>query len=218
MESRLVEGAWGDPTIASFSGRYPDIDPWVSPDGQSIYFSSIRPVGPSEARTDAEIFRVDRVGEGWGEPEHLEILGSDSDELGASVAADGTIWFASDRVGGAGGWDLYTARPTGDGFAAPEPVQAVNTPIWEINPAIATDGSSLIFTSIAREGGSGLGDLFIVTRDGDAWSAARPLQINTSADEYHPSVSPDGRTLYFVRRTAQGDLHEVDLAGVDSGG
>ncbi len=44
MESRLVDGQWTEATVASFSGTYPDIDPWLSPDGESLYFSSIRPV------------------------------------------------------------------------------------------------------------------------------------------------------------------------------
>jgi Tol biopolymer transport system component len=216
METTLVDGAWSEPTVAPFSGQYPDIDPWVSPDGQSIYFSSIRPV-EGDSGADAELFRVDREGDGWGEAVHLAALGSDGDELGASVSADGSIWFASDRRGGAGGWDLYTAQPAADGFGDPAPVGALNSPIWEFNPAIDPDGTTLVFTSINREGGSGLGDLFVATRDGDTWSDPRPLAVNSSADEYHASLSPDGTTLYFVRRTAQGDLHEAPWPAADPG-
>jgi hypothetical protein len=36
-----------------------------------------------------------------------------------------------------------------------------------------------------------------------------PLSVNTPADEYHASLSPDGATLYFVRRAGTGDLYEV---------
>jgi hypothetical protein len=215
MESRLVEGEWSEPVVAAFSGEYPDIDPWVSPDGESIYFSSIRPVG-DEHRVDAELFRVDREGEGWSEPVHLAELGSELDELGASVSADGVVWFASDRPGGTGGWDLYTGSPTGNGFAAAAPVADLNTQAWEFNPAISADGTTLIFTSIDRAGGSGLGDLFVTRAGaGAAWSEARPLTVNSSADEYHASLSPDGTTLYFVRRRTDGDLFEAELDAAD---
>jgi WD40-like Beta Propeller Repeat len=207
-ETTLVDGAWSQPTVAAFSGTYPDLDPWVAPDGGSIYFSSIRPVG-DEARSDVEIFRVDRVDGGWGEPVHLAALGSDADELGASVSEDGAIWFASDRPGGAGGWDLYRAVPEGDGFGFPEPIDDINSNVWEFNPAIDAAGTTLVFTSISRPGGSGLGDLFVSTLEDEAWAEPEPLAINTPADEYHPSRSPDGETLYFLRRAADGDLYEI---------
>ena len=207
LESRLVDGEWSEPVPASFSGAYPDIDPWVSPDGESLYFSSIRPVDGVERR-DAEVWRVDREGDGWSDPVHLAAVGSDGDELGASVSADGVLWFASDRPGGAGGWDLYTAEPEGDGFAAPAPAADINTGIWEFNPAISSDGSLLVFTSIGRLEGSGLGDLFVSTITDGTWTAADPVAINTPADEYHASFSPDGETLYFVRRSGQGDIYE----------
>ena len=207
-ETTLIDGEWSEPTVAAFSGTYPDLDPWVSPDGQSIYFSSIRPIG-DEDRSDVELFRVDRLDEGWGEPIHLAALGSDADELGASVSEDGAIWFASDRTGGAGGWDLYRAAPEGDGFGDPEPIGDINSSVWEFNPAIDAAGTTLVFTSIARPGGSGLGDLFISTLEGEGWTEPQPLAMNTPADEYHPSRSPDGGTLFFLRRTTDGDLYEI---------
>lgn len=208
MESRLVDGEWTEPTVASFSGIYPDIDPWVAPDGSSLYFSSIRPV-EAESRADADLWRVDREGEGWGDPVHLPAVNSESNELGASITEDGVLWFASDRAGGAGGWDLYTAQPSHEGFVAPEPVDNFNTAGWEFNPAISRNGSLLIFTSIGRDGGRGLGDLFVATQSQGEWSGEQPLPVNTPADEYHASVSTNGETLYFIRRGADGDIYEV---------
>lgn len=214
METTLVDGEWSEPVVAPFSGEFPDIDPWVSPDGESMYFSSIRPI-EGDARGDVELFRVDREGDGWGEPVHLAALGSELDELGLSVAEDGTAIFASDRRGGAGGWDLYVAAADGDAFATPEPIGELNSPIWEFNPAVDAAGTTLVFTSINRPGGVGQGDLFVTKREGDAWSEPQPLAVNTGADEYHPSLSPDGSRLYFVRRSGQGDLYELDWAAID---
>lgn len=213
MQTTLVDGEWSEPVVAPFSGEFPDIDPWVSPDGESIYFSSIRPVN-DEPREDVELFRVDRDGDGWSEPVHLSELGSEVDELGLSVAGDGTAIFASERSEG-GDWDLFSAAPDGDGFAAPAPIEELNSDVWEFNPAVTASGTVMLFTSIGRAGGSGLGDLFVTKRDGEAWSEPQPLPLNTGADEYHPSLSPDGATLYFVRRLGDGDLLEVDWDAVD---
>ncbi len=85
----------------------------------------------------------------------------------------------------------------------------MNQAIWEFNPAISTDGNLLVFTSIGRVGGRGLGDLFVATRTDGEWSDAEPLSIDTPADEYHASFSPDGAALYFVRRTGTGDLDQA---------
>lgn len=212
FESRFVGGEWTEPTIAAFSGEHPDIDPWITPDGSSIYFSSLRPVDGVE-RNDAELFRVDRDGDGWTPPVHLAALNSERDELGASVADSGRIVFASDRPGGSGGWDLYSAEPSGDSFGDPVPLSTLNSAAWEFNPAISTDGTELVFTSIDRPGGSGLGDLFLAVRDGD-WTEVGALAMNTTADEYHPSWSADGEILHFVRRSGDGDLYAVPWAEV----
>ncbi|MFN2418659.1 MAG: TolB family protein [Candidatus Limnocylindria bacterium] len=156
---------------------------------------------------------MDRDGEGWSDPLHLAGVSSEADELGASVTADGVLWFASDRPGGAAGWDLYAAALEGDEAAAPTPVDEFNSEIWEFNPAISADGDLLVFTSIGRPGGPLLGDLFSAHGRDGAWQPEEPLPVNSPADEYHASFSPDGETLYFVRRATDGDLYEVGLAG-----
>jgi Tol biopolymer transport system component len=208
-ETRRDGETWTEPSVASFSGAFPDIDPWFSPDGTSVYFSSIRPVDGTP-RDDAELFRVDRTETGWSEPVHLASLGSDGDELGASVSSDGTIVFASDRNGSSSGWDLFAAAPGADGsYGEPEEISQLNTANWEFNPAVSADGSLMVFTSIGRDGGSGLGDLFLAERNGGAWSEVGPLRTNSGADEYHASWSADERELLFVRRAGDGDLFTV---------
>lgn len=210
-ETRLEDGAWSEPTVAPFSGEHPDIDPWFSPDGASVFFSSIRPVDGTP-REDAELFRVDRDGSGWSSPVHLASLGSEGDELGASVAADGTIVFASDREASSTDWDLYVGTTAGDGaYGEPEALADLNTADWEFNPAIDADGAIIVFTSIGRDGGSGLGDLFLAERGGEGWTEVGPLRTNTASDEYHASWSPDG-DLVFVRRAGDGDLYTVPWA------
>jgi hypothetical protein len=42
--SHYVKGAWTEPEVAPFSGEHSDIDPFITPDGSRLYFSSIRPV------------------------------------------------------------------------------------------------------------------------------------------------------------------------------
>jgi len=226
--SRLGAGGWTAPEVAPFSGQYPDIDPHVTPDGRRLYFSSIRPVNGA-TRGDLDIWYVERAGDGWGAPVRLgDEVNSPADELYASSQRDGTLWFASGPAAPGAGlhWDIYRAERRGGGFA-PRVVlpAAINTQpkegggvqdAWEFNPEISPDGRTLVFASL-RPGGLGLGDLWVSTlRDGQ-WTPARNLgaPVNSPADEYHPTFSPDGKDLYFVRRVAgNGDFYRIPLSAI----
>jgi hypothetical protein len=207
-ETRLVDGAWTAPAVAPFSGTYPDIDPFVSPDGSRLFFSSIRPVD-GQPREDLDLWVVERAGAGWGAPRHLGAVNSATDELYASVDAAGTLYVASDRTGS---WDVYHAEPTGTTYGAAASVGApVNTAAWDFNPVVSPDGNTLVFTGLNYPGGAGLGDLYVSRRSGGAWStpASVGAAVNTAADEFHPAFAPDGRHLFFIRRAGQGDPHVV---------
>lgn len=227
--SHLRDGVWSAPDVAPFSGVHSDIDPFVTPDGRRIYFSSIRPVDGA-ARTDIDLWMVERSGSGWSAPVHLgpEVNGP-GDELYPSAAEDGTLYFASGPMAPQPGkhYDIYRARKAGAGFAAREALGAgVNTQpsasdphpqaAWEFNPEISRDGRLLIFTSL-RPGGHGLGDLYVSRLVRGEWSAAVNLgpPVNTKADEYHPTLSRDGSRLHFVRRGSNpGDFFSIPTGAV----
>jgi hypothetical protein len=56
-----------------------------------------------------------------------------------------------------------------------------------------------------------------LTLSGDTWSDPQPLPLNSGAGEYHASLAPDGGTLYFVRRTTDGDLYQTPWSGDGTG-
>ncbi len=227
--SRFVDGAWTTPEVAPFSGQYSDIDPFITPDGQRLYFSSIRPVD-GVLRGDIDIWYVELTAHGWGEPIRLgPEVNSDADELYPSADASGTLYFASGPPFPQPGrdFDIYRAERRGEGFAPREALPAaVNTsPVpgggvqdaWEFNPEISVDGRMLIFTSL-RPGGYGLGDLYVSYLDHGEWTPARNLGplVNTASDEYHPTLSRNGQHLWFVRRIpARGDFYVIDTRALD---
>ena len=45
-----------------------DLEPAISPDGSSFYFMSKRPDAGDPNEPNEDIWTMDRVGEGWGEP------------------------------------------------------------------------------------------------------------------------------------------------------
>ncbi|NUT31837.1 MAG: hypothetical protein HOV79_02070 [Hamadaea sp.] len=215
MVTHKTDGVWCPPVPAPFSGVHSDLDPFVTPDGGKLFFSSIRPVG-GVPRTDVDLWVVDRVRDGWGEPRHLGAVNSEADELYPSVAADGTLYFASDRTGG---FDIYRSRPLPDGTYGPaENLGApINTGAWEFNPVVLPAGDVLLFTGLNRDGGAGLGDIWASFRGRTGWSTPKPLggAINTAADEYHLSFSPRYDRVYFVRHTydpwVPGDIYTLPV-------
>jgi hypothetical protein len=235
--SHRAGSGWSTPEAASFSGTYSDMDPFITPDGRRLYFSSIRPV-EGATRGDLDLWMVERRPGGWSEPIHLgPEVNSAEDELYASATADGTLYFASGPLVPQPGrhFDIYSARRDGAGFHPREALgPGVNTvptgapgegpqDAWEFNPEVSANGRTLVFASL-RPGGFGLGDLYVShLRDGE-WTPARNLgpAVNTQYDEYHPTLSRDGRDLFFVRRIVgadpyllvRGDFYRVSTAGL----
>ena len=90
--------------------------------------------------------------------------------------------------------------------------RSVGSPINTINnegaPTLAPDGATVVFTACAGDDGYGknrvgLGscDLFLTRRQGQRWTPPINLgsAINSVRWETQPSLSADGRTLYFIR-------------------
>jgi hypothetical protein len=217
MVSHRHGAAWTTPTVAPFSGKYPDYDPFVAPDGRRLFWISKRPVdgGP---RDDLDIWMVEQEGNGWGLPMHLEApVNSDAGEFYPTVARNGTLYFSSNRPGGQGRGDIYRA-PLVDGRYGPVESlgDSVNSAAFDGDPFIAADERYLIFTGWGRAGGDAEGDLYYAEHRNGVWGTPRRLRdgINTSSQEYAPIVSPDGEWLYWTsyRRNNQGDVYRIPLA------
>ena len=214
--SRFVGGAWTEPVVPSFAVEG-DFDPFFAPDGRTLFFSSTRAGGASSATTD--IWSVAVEGDGWGVPKHLGTeLNSPADELYPSVDRDGNLYFGSDRGGTPGfSFDLWRARRRADGsYGAPERLGAgVNTvDLLEFNPEISPDGRVLFFASFGRADSRGATDLYVSVRFGNQFLPAQNLGpcVNTADAEFHPTIGPDRRSLYFARQgEATTDFYRIAL-------
>ncbi|MCK5692459.1 MAG: OmpA family protein, partial [Bacteroidales bacterium] len=76
----------------------------------------------------------------------------------------------------------------------------LNTPDNEGAQSLTADGRTLWFTACNRRSGQGMCDLYYSTWEGDKWSSPKNAgsPINSRYSEKHPSISADGRTLYFT--------------------
>jgi hypothetical protein len=213
--SHWRDGKWTTPGVLPFSGRYLDFPPRLSPDGNTMYFSSSRPVPNSKVHV-MRIWKTSRVGGGWSEPEPLPepVNGENGWNWGASVTRDGTIYFTSDRAEQQHP-QIYRARMKDGTYQQPEKLGAeVNSEFNDYDPFVSADESLLFFVSQGEGGppfrhradtlyGNGFlyarGDIYVSKQVNGEWTAAKHLEhgVNTEADEGYPALTPDGKFLVF---------------------
>jgi outer membrane protein OmpA-like peptidoglycan-associated protein/Tol biopolymer transport system component len=77
----------------------------------------------------------------------------------------------------------------------------INTPNYnEGSESISQDGKFLFFTGCNRPDGHGRCDIYVTQKKGEDWGKPFSLSspVNTGGWESQPSISADGRTLYYV--------------------
>ena len=219
MEMIQSDGVWSTPHPASFSHPAGDVDPFVSPDGNQLFFGSMRPrPGSEEPEESWQIWMAEWEGDDWGNPVFLgPEINSGTRQIYPAVTSDGTLYFQSQREGTLGGSDIFVSRLVdGEYTDAVNVGPPVSSEYDEGDVFVAPDESYLIFVSRDRPGGFGSGDLYITFRqDDESWSDAVNLgeSINTDQYDYCPVVSPDGRYFFY---TYSGDVYWVDAGFIDS--
>lgn len=190
---------WTEPKPLPFTDpRYSDSDPWLTPDGRTLYFVSNRSLDGGAPRPDLDLWRAAVTGDGFGAPEHLAALSSPGQELGPELH-DGWLYFNSSRANGPAKLAIYRAQQVSGGFGPPQSLPApFNDGTAQGDFTLSPDGRTAVFWSL-RDGHRD-GDLFAVRREGNGWSEAvrLPAPVNAEGMDFTPSFSIDGRSLYFA--------------------
>ncbi len=144
------------------------------------------------------------------------------DEYFPSVTADGATMIFTRRSGH--GENFYTStQKAGKWTQAKFLNDTINTDFNEGAQCISQDGMYLFFTGCNRPDGLGRCDIYISNREGEsAWSEPFNIgkPVNTQAWESQPSLSANGRTLYFSSNRSGGmggyDIWKSDIQENDS--
>jgi len=196
---------WTEPKPPAFAGDGVEADPYFTADGNTMYFISTR-TDDGTKRKDLDLWRVDRGDDGkWGKPARLpEPVNSTGQEWFPRPAADGWLYFGSNRPGGLGKTDIWRARADAAGRWTVENLgPAVNTPGDEYEPLPSPDGKRMI---VMGEGG-----LYETKRTDKGWSPRTKLgpEVNVNGSEIGAVFSPSGRSLLFARDTKGPDSGEL---------
>lgn len=200
LVSHRQGGAWSKPEVASFSGEWSDQQVTMAPDGAFLVFVSNRPlVAGDKSHPSGNLWRVDRIGAGWGQPVHLPAaVNRDASIWAPSIAGDGSLYFIDREKAGAP-FRLWRSQWRGGTYEAATAVSFGDPSTQDVDPAVAPDESFIVFAS-TRPGSDKPERLFIAHREGDHWGRPFDLgdKVNGAGDTNGARLGPDHRTLYFT--------------------
>lgn len=212
---RQSNGTWGAPVnFTAVNSAADDLCPTAHRNGRTFLFASARAGGCGG--TDLYATRRHET-RGWAVPSNLGcVVNSAADEAGPSLV-ESELYFSSTRAGGvtaeapgaiSGDGDIYRSHVDDGVFHAPAVVAALSTGANDLRPNLSRDGLEVFFDS-NRSGGLGGLDLWTSTRSstGSVWTPPTNLGsgVNTAVNDLRPTLSWDGRTLYFGSVRAGGD-------------
>ena len=177
-------------------------------DGKTMYFTFSRPVNGQDLGT--KIFRSDRTGGQWGEPQEQKLFADSSITVGhPAITPDGdTLYFVSDAPNGVGGKDIWRAEnEDGKWINIVNMGPQINTTNDELFPTVRK-GGRLYFASSGHPGYGGL-DIFVAT----------PL----GRDTVYAELSEEQIPLYQLQNmglpmNSNGDDFGITFAGTEESG
>lgn len=208
---KKVNGKWGKPEVASFSGKYKDLEATFSPDGTKVYFSSNRPSSVTDSTDDFDIWYVTKEKGVWGNAVRLDDnVNSSKDEFYPSITKSGNLYFTLEAENGKGKEDIVVCNWVNGAYHKPESLpEAINTKGYEFNAFVDPDEKFILFTGYGRAGGLGGGDLYLSKKDAAGnWqqTVQLPSSINSNKIDYCPFVTRDKKYLFFTSSRAGEDL------------
>ena len=204
---------WGAPVNvgAPINTAADEFCPSPMPDGHGFMYVSTKPGGCGGS--DIYLTREHRSGS-WPITVnlgcHVNSAASEASPFIVEYETGAELYFSSNKAGGfspedpslaVGDSDVYVSLVQPDGsLAAPMLAPGINTAANDSRPNLRRDGLEMIFDS-DRTGSMGMADLYSAVRaaPGLAWSEPANLgsEVNSTLNETRPSLSWDGRTLYF---------------------
>ncbi len=200
--------------FSRLNSAFDELNPVLSPDGNQMFFTiANHPANMGGRRDPGDIWFCSREGNAWSQPVHGGNLLNNSAFNGvAGFSPDGRELYLLSHYDNSGQpartQGIAVARRRGNGWSQPENIAI---PYYQnksniVSGYLTADLAYFVF-SAETYGSYGVEDLYVCERKPDGkWSQPRNLGsgINTQFQEITPSLSTDGKTLYFSTNGRKG--------------
>ncbi len=208
VEVTKIDNNWSEPKIVSFSGKYSDLESFLSPDNLKLYFVSNRPLNSKDNKAkDYDIWYVERniINSEWGTPINIGApINTSNNEFYPSVSKNNNLYFTSDGKNTLGKDDIFYSVWSDNTYSDPVNLgNSINTEGYEFNSFISPDENYIIFSGYNRKDGQGSGDIYISYKnETNIWEKAINLgkEINSKQMDYCPFVDSKSGILYFTSK------------------
>lgn len=208
-----INNRWTKPEVFNPLGdSINHFDPFLSGNGRKIYFGA-------DNNGNTDIWFIEKQGNNWNKPQRLKSSINTLDgQCQASLSTNGTVYYLDHKtINNTWTCDILKSRFKEGEYLSPDTlpvsINSVSSEDW--TPFISPDESYLIFSSRRDRK---YDDLYITFHDiqTDKWSEPMNLgeQINTGTQETFPSISPDGKYLFFTRWT--NEENDMDIYWVST--
>ncbi|GHN03031.1 membrane protein [Cytophagales bacterium WSM2-2] len=195
------------------NSEFDEQNPVISPDGKAIYFTLARHPQNTNGKKDlGDIWISLKVNNQWTAPVHGGSAINDAAYNAVlGFSPDGSQLFLSNHFSKNGGiastQGISASRKTDFGWSIPENISVpyfLNRSEF-LNGMINSEETIFIFSADSY-GTRGVEDIYVSLKKEGRWSEPINLgsSINTTFQELTPSLSADGKTIYFSSNGRQG--------------
>ncbi len=210
----------------------PEFAPCISQDGKTLVFTSRR----SDTKggnldknfdylyyTDIYVSKLDTVTGKWSKGKNASgRINTEFHDGALGFTPSGKMLVYRNITNVTGSGDIYIAKQSKTGkWGEPKPLlekedkkisKKINSSYFESSASMTGDGKTIYFVS-ERPGGEGRADIYVVKKEGGAWTEPKNLgaAINTVGDEKCVFISLDGKRLFYSSNGFQNSLGSYDI-------
>ena len=208
--STMRNNSWQGVKKLSLTGgqKAGEMHPFISHDNKSIYFTAY-----NSDYTDTKIWSALRSDNGWGEAGKLNSPINEREVFYSSIANNGDLYYT----------DIFKSQTFRASLARGEYGQAHAVNIeFGLHPFISPKQDYLLVDAVATDQGRKDKDIYVYFKTPDGgWSKPVNLGIGVNSSFYEtvPSVTPDGKYLFFSRYVEDNqiaDLYWVSTQVIES--
>lgn len=212
---KKMDDTWSNPKMAFFNTEFSEHGMSFDPTGNSIYFSSTRPTGHERLSETWQIWKSDRIGDKWKEPEYIDIPNlRDKIVSHPTITKSGKLYFHSSNLDYSEMNIYQSSKINGKFEPATKSILSTNAQnTQKCTPFVSVNEDYILFATIGKQL-----ELMIAFNDGSGnWTNARKLSnaINVNG-QGNPYVTPDNKFLFFTSGKANQNNWRVNWVNFEN--